>query len=777
MPISKRTDYWQHKISLFLHDPIHKAFKISGHESRAAEIIVLLNQTVADKEHYKTADMIASGLTRAALPSYSSDPNKSGAIDITQSPILCHPLVSSKLRIEIPNEITIDKVHADVINLLKDDIGINKDYEELVSTEKEKRPLSGFFNYSNNTEDWAKALYFYLFFAFKKRLRNKKIGGIGALWDVLPADTRMPDHAIWHHCGLTSALGSALVDNKDKNVSLVVFSITPVQTFISKARKLRDMWTASVLLSYLSFIGIREVLKELGPDHIMYPSLHDQSLVEEWISREYKLENFLPETDDNLKKLIEVSKSIASFPNKFVFLCASSQVETACAMIKTAIQDEWLRVAGNVRDFLREKSGADEIFSNLFDYQISDYWQYSWASSKLASLSDSNTLEQLIQKTKWKDEEETIRNFASEYGKQTARLYGATHSLVQTLLAATKFIPSRIRKPQYGKKCPLCGEHEVLHDFLQTGQTSAKQYNNAVKKFWDTLRMKINTQDSTVQIGENESICAVCAIKRFLPLVYKNKKNELLCSVFNNSEKFPSTTELAAKNYIKKLTGKVSISRNDYPLLLDALHNSELEGGDDARSKAIKDLIEQGKQKGIKFTDRDKYYAVLLMDGDKMGDLINGKTIDARWSDVIHPELNYRFKNNQFNPNSPIRKHLNDKRILSPSLHAAISDALNSFARFSVAPIVQNSGGKLIYAGGDDVCAVLPLDTALNVAESISLAYNMEFVKYGEEGAEAINIADNTSAKIGIHLGKADGISISGAIIIAHHKEPLREVL
>ena len=68
---------------------------------------------------------------------------------------------------------------------------------------------------------------------------------------------------------------------------MVVFSITPVQDFIGKARKLRDYWTGSVILSYLAFVGIARVMQDLGPDHVLYPSLHNQSLVDLWLCQEH----------------------------------------------------------------------------------------------------------------------------------------------------------------------------------------------------------------------------------------------------------------------------------------------------------------------------------------------------------------------------------------------------------------------------------------------------------------------------------------------------------
>lgn len=783
-------NYWQHKISLFLHDPVHKAFKIPGHETRATEIANLLHQTAADKNQYQIADMIASGLTRASLPGYNgSDNSQNGAINLSSEyPILTHPLVSdANLKFDIPETLSIEQIHAALLKLLNEDLGVDKDFEvlkRLKSDLGDSAPLNSHYNATNNSDDdtqerWSQALYFYLFFAFKKRLRNENIGGIGGLWDLLPADTRMPDHSIWQHCSLTSAIGSAMKSDTSNSVSLAVFSITPVQPFIAKARKLRDSWTASVILSYLTFVGIRTIMGRLGPDHIVYPSLHDQSLVESWIGEEFHLEHFLTE-NDVITQHNKDGKSIASFPNKFVFLCATSEVKEISTSIQDAIQVEWQRISGKVSALLKKTLNAGETFTNLFNHQISDYWQYSWASAKLLELGDVKTLGTVLHPEKWKKEADTIREFAKAFTNcdKTARLYGATHSLVQSLLASAKLKPNRIRKAQKGEKCPLCGEHEVLHDYADAEETTASEYSGAVKNFWNSARSKFNSSGSTAQLGTNERICAICATKRFLPRVMAGEKNELLHEVLGEADKFPSTTELAARNFIKKLTNKFSITYAEYPALVNALHESELEGGDDEQSKAVKEIIEEGKKKGIKLTDRDKYYAVLLMDGDKMGDLVNGKIHDATWDDVLHPELKMRFENSSFQKDSPIRKvGKKEKRIINPSVHAAISDSLNSFARFGVAPVIRQNGGRLIYAGGDDVCAVLPLDSALDAAEKICKAYRMKFVAYTKNGAIPINKADDCTGKFAMHLGDTDGISISGAIIIAHHKEPLREVL
>ena len=615
-------------------------------------------------------------------------------------------------------------------------------------------------------EEWSKTLFFYLFFALKNRLRQENVSNIGALWDILPADTRMPDHSIWSHCALTSAISSSMSSDSNKEISLSVFSITPVQAFISKARKLRDHWIGSVILSYLSFIGIKYVANKLGPDHIIYPSLQDQSLVEDWLLKDFPLV-----AKSFLEKINTKSKEIASFPNLFVFISSKDETKNIYEEIKQEINKEWERIGEIVIKYISKKSNLNNIekFKNLFNYQISDYWQYSYVSSPLLKITDHEKFSKLLNKNKYEKEQKTIEIFNKFFPNNInfkARLYSTTHTLIQSILAASKLKPNKIRNPQNGKKCPICGEHEVLNDFDLTKDFSAKNYNENLKNFWN------NMQDTK----ESEQLCAICSIKRFLPLALKEGqyKNELLYKVVENYTKFPSTTEIAAYGYRKKLKEKgIDIPENFY---------EEIHELDEEKLNSNK-TIQEAKDKNIKYTNKDKYYAILLMDGDRMGDLINRKNIDATWGDVIHPILKEKFKNQNFIPNSPFsvaqnNNLINNKRSLNPSVHATISDSLNSFARFAVYPIVNKYDGTLIYAGGDDVCAIVPLDNAIKIAEEISNAYRMNFVTYTEQEVQKIDKNNiNLNNKIGIHLGNGEKISISAAIIIAHHKEPLKYML
>jgi len=348
---------------------------------------------------------------------------------------------------------------------------------------------------------------------------------------------------------------------------LAVFSITPVQSFISHARKLRDFYVGSKILSHLAKTGLLKALGDEVAGNEVYPS-----------------------------------KESDSVPNKFVFTLDANEAQeviTKMKLIEGAVQDEWLYLAG---------------FVGVPHDLIDDYWQYSWAAVPL--------------------------NGAD---------YSQIHSKVQALLAATKLKPNRIRKPQRGKKCPLCGENSV----------------------WKTI---------TDSSEKKEDLCGVCAIKRLLPQKSIPKNHPLY--ELTQQENFPITTELAAHRYI----AENKLSEDD----IQKLHED-----DDSR-----------------LPNKQKYYALLIMDGDRMGDLVNTKT--------------------------------------TPEEHRKLADDLEHFTK-SI-PHKFDNGGRLIYAGGDDVCAVMPLDGALDEAENIRESYK-KFIYDGTRG------------------------TISAALIITHHKEPLREVI
>lgn len=109
----------------------------------------------------------------------------------------------------------------------------------------------------------------------------------------------------------------------------------------------------------------------------------------------------------------------------------------------------------------------------------------------------------------------------------------------------------------------------------------------------------------------------------------------------------------------------------------DARNAGGLAAGNCGRAQdALKKLL-----KALKVSEPNAYYALLLADGDHMGAAIdNQKTIKE---------------------------------------HQAVSKALDGFAQ-AVKGIVTKHGGSLIYSGGDDVLAMLPLHTCLDCTEELA---------------------------------------------------------
>ena len=450
--------YWQNKIAAFLNESPLKVFDIKNRDAIAEEIRKSFSSLTfsANKDTITLADHIASGLTRAVLPSDNSKLNEV---------VLKHALVKGKSLSFSIEDIDVQKLKREIKNLLETDLA--------------------YLTKETAIEEKARQIFNYLFFAFSKRLRNAhsgEIGKLGALWDILPADTRLSDHPMWHHFALTSAgyssLETACEDGEKQtkeNLSLVVYSITPVQEFIGKARKLRDYWTGSVLLSYLAFVGITKVCEELGPDHILYPSLQNQALMEQWLSlKDCELEKCLVEENKTLKKLHDDSKGIASFPNKFVFLCSNACVEPLCKIIQRAIDSEWKATAKLVEDYIARKTGAvnSKEYHEIWERSLDHYWKYSWAATNFATIENERELKNLLPDAKWKEELDTMREFEDSAKKNgslvtnydVSNLYGTTHSLAQGVLAAgkTKPVLENVHHSQNGEKCPLCGSMLVM---------------------------------------------------------------------------------------------------------------------------------------------------------------------------------------------------------------------------------------------------------------------------------------------------------------------------
>ncbi len=786
-------DYWNDKVKYFLHDPPDKALAIPGHQERANLLLdaFAISSTIRHKE-YAEADRTAAGMDRQTLPGYSEDERRNGAVDFQARPRLTHPTGGNDpLEIGLPGKQEETAVAEAMRRLVQSDLGVEAGSGEGISEDRQVRGKEAAF---------APRRFLYLYFLFRRRLNQENIGGLGALWERLPADTRMPDHSIWQHNGLVSALASCRDLSGGGSASILVYALTPVQDFIGRARKLRDFWAGSLILSWLAFEGIKAVMCGLGPDHLLYPSLHNQPLVDDWLRR-----NGLAEPLGKLESagLVVRSREVASLPNKFVCLVPAGMESEIAGAITAAITAAWNdlgeRTLALVRDGLR--GVPPERFRDverIFRRQMASYWEPQWGAAPLAAAAHRDILEELLHPEIFtrclEDFDDTSRllgRYGVDIGDGRGQLYAASHALAQAMLAASKSARRDRRDPEPGIKCDMFGEFEILH-YDDPPDPNPRPSEDP---FWRDLRAAFEGE-----FKETERLCAIGLVKRLAGRVCGRDKEHPLRPFFKNAESFPSTTLVALSGWFAGLSSAAKENRKLAEALADL---GWTDAGCQAKAKVLAQCLHEQEDSRIEDTtisdeerraaarvfrhakpdDAWKYYAVLLMDGDRMGDLLNGLTLGARWETVLHPDVRARLERPNFDAGyrGYWQDRLGRRRLISPALHAAVSEALGDFSLLAVPEVVERHQGRLIYAGGDDVCAVLPVGTVLPAAREIARLYTAGFLFYGRDRSRQILDGCGTwrpePGRLVCHLGAGEGISISAGIVIAHHKRPLGRVL
>lgn len=769
-------NYWDRKLSCYLHDPPDKALHIPGHEDRSNMLLSALGDLPSlDENSYLRADRIASGMDRAQFPGFSKDQTRNGAVNFIKMPVLTHPTGCNQrlaLELDVAN-LNMHHVTSQMIDIIHADLDGNDDFSGICS------------QFQNDPDGLSAARFHYVHCTLRSRLARENVGGLGGLWYRIPADTRIPDHSIWQHCGLVSALSSCFDRSKRRQASLLTFSITPVQDFITRARKLRDLWTGSLILSWLTFEGIREVMYSLGADHVIYPSLIGQPFVNWMLKKECGL---------NMTNHDILDNGVASFPNKFVCLVPCGEESIIADRIKHRILSSWVELGDVVLNRIeRQIQKKDEYLKEQFSRQMSGYFDFHWSACPLLDNSKYQAVAELLQKDVYEYPMKLVEDSGPlpyQSGGEGA-FYPITHAMSQAFLAAGKTYREDNRSEEPGIKCNIHGDMEAL----RYAWSSDNHNQNPPPKsdpFWHDLKSKWDMKND---FKPSERLCAVSVVKRIAGYTLKRDcPDHPLTAVFKPAESFPSSTEVALSDWLdsvlqsigdmeKQLGGQWRSKLSQY------IHESEAERREKEEYCEVDDLtrderrtcdqiIRQTEKYKIPLLDSDQYYAILLMDGDRMGKLVNGETLASKWQDVIHPDLVARLKSAGFDRRFQNfwTEHLSHRRLLSPAVHSAISESLGEFSLFSVPAIIRKWRGRLIYAGGDDVCAVLPVSSAIQAASDISRVYGMGFVTDGGD-TNGIHELSTTwrpnQNRLAVHLGKGDDISISAGISIIHHKKPL----
>ncbi|MHB1544325.1 MAG: type III-B CRISPR-associated protein Cas10/Cmr2 [Gammaproteobacteria bacterium] len=466
------------------------------------------------------------------------------------------------------------------------------------------------------------------------------------------------------------------------NSQLFHFTLGPVQGFVAQARRTRDLWAGSFLLSWLAGQAMAEVRRQGG--RVVFPVVADGDTI-----------------TDPLIAAIEgkplahdPTPQIGSLPNRFKATVPDS---FDAHRVETAMRDAWRKLADAVwEQFVDRSQARGNETRAIWDRQVNGFWEISWVlGADPGDCSDA----------RWLDARKNWRN--------------------------------RWPEPEGGDHCTLMGDWQELSGFVRAHEKSNQD------DFWNALGSRVGR----LELRENERLCAIALIKRLFPKLEPEDPKQSIRWVPDGISKavrnWPSTAYMAAIPWLRGFAGDLERTEK-----LRAYEEHVIEAAGEAvrgeRSMHIKSLE---SLKRLAWLDGNFFLPAALANAS---DTPLTENEEARQS--LCTELKKLQKEHPVQPYYALLLLDGDNlgKHLSTGKPDAISCALARFSR-NVAGCVEAHDGVTLYAGGDDVMALLPYDRALDCAMSLHEAYGTAF-----------NDPDFTA---------------SVAVVFAHYHLPLREVL
>jgi len=400
------------------------------------------------------------------------------------------------------------------------------------------------------------------------------------------------------------------------------------------------------------------------------------------------------------KTVTSVRDVVGGIPNRFELVFDDiASAKKGAAVAQNKFYEAWQQIANAVwSEYIASNAGQTK---DIWDRQVSHFWELSWVIA------------------------------APNEGDNTIGRQAATRKLFRNVPATE----------EDGIKCSLMGMLQEI----------SGAYGEERDRFWWLLAERAGTHNFTVFEDKSgrkrviERLCAITLIKRLFPDVIKKGIGDYAAhgniEPLHGQVGWPSTAFFAVLPWLKLVNEKYPESGEEFFM---SAKDTKVGQSEKRAAKVLKlpdwagldspawfanalQLNEWGMEKPVLNDLLEKlrrfykkvgtkpipYYALLLMDGDSMGTLL---------SKLDGPET--------------------------------LSKCLGEFTG-KVKDNVSAYDGRAIYAGGDDVLAMLPAENVQQAAEKLARCYAASF--------------QNTSA--------AEHATLSGAIVYAHWKFPLRRVI
>lgn len=431
---------------------------------------------------------------------------------------------------------------------------------------------------------------------------------------------------------------------------LVIISIGPVQGFIAAARRSRDLWSGSFLLSEIAKTCAR--------------SLCDAGAV-----------LIFPAVDGDEKEKLKKSSDF-SVGNKIQVLIEAPDVEALSSIInkvKQAAQARFIEEIDTVK-----KAAGDIIRDAIWNGQKQDYIEIQSAWAKITDQKDAYR-----QAVSLAAEALVSRKATRDFSAVCCDPYTADLMLPKSSLDGVYETVLYKGKIKVGMRARLGLSDSEQLDCM--GVIKRLGFQNEAEQFTPISRISahawieklIENKEELTQIR----ISYECLVGMGIATRVKGNTGAY--------QAFPYDAQFLYEN-------RIQATMREYKHLNEAIY------------KGLDGLRQQLKPLWKKYGQPQSYGVLLLADGDKMGELLDkANNVDD---------------------------------------HQAITTALSRFAE-SVSHTMRTFAGHCIYAGGDDVLGLVPLDTAYACAKALSES----FTQVLENVAKGM-VADTPTLSVGLAI-------------------------
>jgi len=633
------------------------------------------------------------------------------------------------------------------------------------------------------------------------------------LWDHLPADTRTPDHTVRDAELAASTIVTALPEP-----AFLLFSFGPIQPFIKTSRRTQDFWMGSLLLSWLSWQAIKAVAETYGPDTIIYPDLYRQPFVDRWLKEEEGLnvdKVFTTEWATEQEDL-----AISSFPTRFLAILPKAGAERIVQCARKKLEAEWRAIAGAVKTKMEALDipglvTANSIWAQLWNQQALRRSPFECRWVVLPWQADGARCVEMGRQ--WMElQEQTRRLYETLQENLPAERFYPTHTygLLYDLLALGHASRKRLHAfeqmaEECGEKCTLCGERDALRPEGADRLGLRDFWTNVAKKvpghialdgemlcavcltrrmagkFYDTFHRVMDLdyhftstsgiaaapfQEALMQAGLTDKAQALTdALKRLPEPLFRQLPGECDAAGQRKFRAYPvpkvsqQATADPWKEFVQVDGEWLYEEAFDRHLMRMATDNGQKQIVRRAQESLTVLRPAAGRQ-GI--APPSPYFAVLYFDGDEMGKWLGGEKAPLI-GEILHPQSAMGLLGAAASGTTaargvlPIYEALKDlRRPMGPALHRAMSAALRNFALEIARTVVEGQHrGRLIYAGGDELLALLPLEDALPAAWTLRRLWSGEaFARDGliglagfvERNGRLLTLMGGATASVGI---------------------------